>query len=116
MKILYRIAADILVIFHTILFLFILLGWLIPNVWWLYMIALVITLVSDIVFGYCILSRWEFWLRKKVNPNIDYDFGFATYYTYKLTNHRMSNVFFDRAAIVFLIIMILLQVYFKFLF
>lgn len=116
MKPLYRILADILVIVHTTFFFFVLFGWLFPSLWYVYMTALVLTLLSDIIFGYCIISKWEFALRKKVNPNTDYDYSWATYYTYKLTNHKMSNTFYNRAAIIFLVLSLGINLFFWFLF
>jgi hypothetical protein len=116
MKLFYRIIADTIVIIHVCVFAFVLFGWAIPSLWYTYMTALVLTLLSDIVFGYCIISRWEFALRKKINPDINYDYSWATYYTYKLTNHRMSNTFYNRAAIIFLVASLAINLFFRFLF
>ena len=67
MKFFYRVGADAIFILHFLLVLFVVFGWLTPRLWPWYMAALVVTLISDMVFGYCILSKWEFDLRKKHN-------------------------------------------------
>ncbi|MBP6884720.1 MAG: DUF2784 family protein [Candidatus Pacebacteria bacterium] len=112
-KTLYRIFADILFVFHAVLFVLILAGFLFPALWYPYMAVLVLALASDILFGYCLLSKWEFELRRKWNPNIDYNYTFASFYTYRLTNNKMSDVFYRRAALVFLAFSIGLNLYFK---
>ncbi len=115
MNLFYRILADAIFILHFILLFIALFGWGIPGLWYLYMGGLVSALVSDLVLGYCILSRWEFALRRKVNPEIEYDYAWSTYYTYKFTNHRIPNQFFMRTATSFLVLSIGLNLYFKFL-
>lgn len=112
MKLLYRIAADLIFLFHAALVLVVLFGWLVPALWPAYMVLLVLTLVSDMVFGYCIVSKWEFNLRKKYNPDIEYRFAWATYYTHKLTRDRISETFYLRAATVFLVGSLSINVYF----
>jgi hypothetical protein len=116
MKLLYRIGADIILIAHFFLVLLAICGFLIPSLWYAYMAVLIATLVSDLVFGYCILSKWEFDLRKRINPKINYDFAWTTYYTYKLTNQRISNTFYKHAATTTLVLCIALNLYFKFWF
>ncbi|MBP9710895.1 MAG: DUF2784 family protein [Candidatus Pacebacteria bacterium] len=116
MKVLYRTGADAIFILHFLLVLLVVFGFLLPSFWYLYMAALVATLISDLVFGYCILSKWEFDLRKKINPKINYNFTWTTYYTYKITNYKISDNFYRRASIVVLVGCIALNLYFKFLF
>ena len=76
------------------------------------MTLLALTLFSELLFGYCVVSKWEFELRKKLNPNIHYDYSWSTFYTYKLTNKRISDEFLNRAAIVFLVSSILINLHF----
>lgn len=114
MKLLYRTLAEVILLIHFLLFLFVLLGPMFPDWWYLYMGALFATLLSDIALGYCIFSKWEFDLRRKVNPELYYDFAWATYYTYKLTNQRLSNKFYNNAIIVFFVFAISINLYFKF--
>ena len=115
MNFLYRTAANLIFVFHFFLVLLVLFGWLVPSLWYLYMATLVATLISDLVFGYCILSKWEFSLRRLVNPKLNYDFTWTTYYTHKFTNQKVSHRFFKQTAVVFLILSIAINLYFKFL-
>jgi hypothetical protein len=116
MKFWHRIVAELILGLHIFAVFLILFGWALPDMWWLYMSALVGTLVSDAIFGYCILSKWEFDLRKKYNPATDYDFSWTSYYTYKLTNVHISNRFYRIVAFTFLPLSIVINLYFKFLF
>ena len=117
MKIVYRTAAELIFLFHLGLFLLVVFfGWYVPSLWPWYIAALVATLISDLVYGYCILSKWEFDLRKKINPGTNYDFTWATHYTYKLTNHRISNVLYWWMSIFFLTASLANSLYFHFLY
>ncbi len=116
MRLFYRLAADGIFVAHLLLVLLALFGFLVPALWYAYMAALAATLVSDLVFGYCILSKWEFDLRKRIDPQTNYDFAWATYYTYKLTNQRISNEFYKRAGISALVLIIALNLYFRYWF
>lgn len=57
---------------------------------------------------------WEFSLRKKIYPHLDYDYSYTSYYTYKLTHRRLSSHFISRAAIVFLVASIALNFFFQY--
>ena len=111
----YKTAAEGIFLLHLCLVLLVVFfGWYIPALWPWYVAALVATLVSDLLFGYCILSKWEFDLRRKVNPDTDYDFAWATYYTYKITNKRISNVLYWRLSIFFLTASLGISLYSRF--
>jgi hypothetical protein len=114
MKAVYKLSANLIFLLHFFIVIVAVFGWLVPSIWWFYMSVLVLTLLSDIVFGYCILSKWEFDLRKKLDPNTNYNFTWTTFYTYKLTNHRISDPFYKRAAIIAISAVILINLYFKF--
>jgi hypothetical protein len=113
---LYRACADLIFILHLTLVLVVLFGWAIPRLWPFYMTFLVITLISDVIFGYCILSKWEFTLRKKRDASVGYNYNWSTYYTHKLTQQHISDIFFTRLALVFLLISLGVNVYFHFFF
>jgi hypothetical protein len=115
MKLLYRITADIIWLVHFLVVVLVLFGWLVPNLWYLYMAVLVGTLVSEFLLSYCFLSKWEFDLRKKVNPKLDYDFTYASYYTYRLTQGHLSPRFLGRAGILFTSLSLVINLYFRFL-
>jgi len=113
-KYFYKILADVLFVVHVVFLVLVIVGFLFPKLWYAYMTALVLTFVSDILFSHCLMSKWEFDLRKKYDPSVDYNYTFASYYTYKLTNHKMSDKFYRMAAIVFLGLAISINLYFKF--
>jgi Protein of Unknown function (DUF2784) len=114
-KFLYILAADTLFVLHLILFLIVVFGWSIESIWGVYMTLLVLTLLSDIIFGYCLLSKWEFDLRKKIDPSIDYNFTWSTFYTHKFTANRIPDKLFKHVALSFLVISLSMNIYFKFL-
>jgi hypothetical protein len=80
------------------------------------MATIIITLISELSFGYCFLSKFEFDLRKKINPDLNYDYNFSSYYTYKLTNKIISNKFISIAGYILLIGSILINLYFHYFF
>src|SRR3989344_8629820 len=94
----YNIGANLLFIFHFLVVVIISFGWLISSIWYVYMATLIITFFSEVILGYCFLSKWEFSLRKKINPEVNYDYSFTSFYTYKLTQHRLSTTFIARAG------------------
>ena len=108
-----RFAADAIFLLHLAIVVIAAFGFLVPSIWYLYMAVLVGTLISEVVYGYCIVSKWEFDLRKKINPAMDYDYRWATYYTYKLTNRHISNRTYTYASIAFLVFAILINLYFR---
>lgn len=113
---LYRIAADMVFLIHFVVVVIVLFGWLIPDVWPLYMLVLVGTLLSELLLSYCVLSKWEFDLRKKIYPNLNYEYSYTSYYTYKLTRQHLSERFFARTGILFTSLSILINLYFHFVF
>lgn len=113
MRLFYRLSADVIWLIHFLVVVLLLFGWLMPSIWYAYMIALVLTLISELVWSYCILSKWEFDLRKKGDPTLDYDFSYASYYTYRLTQGYFSPRFLAYAGIVFTSVSLLINLYFK---
>lgn len=116
MKLLYRIGADAIWIVHFLVVVLVLFGWLVPSIWYIYIIVLSGTLLSELIWSYCVLSKWEFDLRKKCNPDISYDFTYSSYYTYRLTQGYLSPRFLGQAGIVFCSLSLILNIYFKFFF
>lgn len=114
-KIFYLALANFIFLFHFILIFIALFGWTKDRLWWVYISVLILTLISDLTFGYCILSKWEFSLRKKIHPEIDYDYTWTTFYTYEITNFRISNSFYKKMAVFFLVTSLVLSFYFKFM-
>jgi len=114
MKYLYRAAADLVWGIHFCVVVVVLFGWLVPSIWYVYMAALVSTLISDLVFKYCILSKWEFALRKMSGSGAVYDFTYTTYYTYRLTQGRLFQHFLGFVGIVFTSLSLFINIYFTF--
>jgi hypothetical protein len=115
MKVLYRLGADAIWFIHFLVVALVLFGWLVPSLWYLYMAVTAGVLVSELLWSYCILSKWEFDLRKKVSPELDYEYAYASYYTYRLTRGHLSPRFLARAGIVFTVLSLAINLYFKFL-
>lgn len=114
MRLVTRIAADCIFLIHCLAVAIIGFGWAIPNIWYLYMSILVVTVISEVALGYCFLSKWEFDLRKKIYPQLSYESGFSSYYTYRLTHQRLSKRFIANAALFFLLASLAIDIYFRF--
>lgn len=110
-----KILANAIFLIHLIFVLIIIFGWLVPELWPVYITLLVGSLISELVLNYCVLSKWEFDLRKKIDPTTNYDYSFSTYYTYRLTQKYISNEFIQIMGTVFLIASILISLYFRFM-
>ncbi len=108
-----RIVADLLFFLHGVVLFVILFGWAFASIWLLYVVTLVHTLLSLLVFGYCILSKWEFDLRKKLNPALHYDYSFVTFYTYKFTEKHISKSFVKNVGFIFLTLSLFFAFYFR---
>lgn len=98
---------------HCVVGVIIFLGWLWPSIWPLYIAILVYVFFQNLILGYCILSRWEFSLRRMLNPRLRYTYNFTTYYTYKLTHRRLSTRFVQVIGTFFLAASLGIQLYFK---
>lgn len=107
----YRVASETILLLHLVVVLIAVFGFLFPSIQYLYIGILLLTLISDLFLGYCILSKWEFDLRRKSNPTIDYNYTWTSYYTYKLTRYRISDTFYWRTSIVFLVVALAINLY-----
>jgi len=65
---------------HLLVVLINLTGWYFESFRWFYIGILSITLLSNLLLDYCPLTRWEFNLRKKINPNSNYGSSFLAQY------------------------------------
>ncbi len=108
-----RIAADTVFLIHAGVVVIVMFGWLVPSFWYFYMLVLLATLCSEIFFSYCILSQWEFALRKKIDPLLDYEYEFASYYTYRITQGRLSGSFLRSAGTLFAALSLVINVSFR---
>ena len=110
-----RILADALFLLHSAIYAIVLFGWLVPGLWYIYMATLTVALVLQLLLGHCFLSEWEFGLRKAIDPTVDYDYSFSSYYMYKLTHRFLSEQFIEIAGFVFLIGSLIINIGIKFL-
>jgi len=114
MRTLEHIAAVSVFLVHCAIVVLILFGWFVPELRSIVYILAAIVLVQDLLLNYCILSRWEFSLRRMLNPRLRYDYTFTSYYTYKLTHQRIRTQFLRYAGIVYLSFFLLITTFFTF--
>ena len=105
--------ANFIFFIHALLFVYALFGWLVPVSIWIYIGVLFVALVLDLYFGYCFLSKWEFDLRKKVDPETNYVYNFSSYYADKWLRNYISPSFVDRLAHVYLLCMLAITIFFE---
>jgi len=98
---LYRVGAEFLFLALFSVVVTVLFGWLFPSIWPLYMVALAGTFLSNITLRRCVLSDWEFSLRRRYDPTTSYDYSYSSFYTYKLTKQRISDGFLLKVGLVF---------------
>ncbi|MCA9352775.1 DUF2784 family protein [Patescibacteria group bacterium] len=115
MKIIYRTIGDIILLLHIFIFAVVVFGGFFPQYQNLYLAMIVLTILSDLVFGYCVVSKWEYYFRKKVDPRLNYDFTWTVHYLHKITNKNISPVFYKYVSAIFLILSLGIQLYFRFL-
>jgi hypothetical protein len=111
MKTLEHLGAILIFILHCAVVIIALFGWMWPILWPVYVLLITIVLLQDALLGYCILSKWEFALRRMLNPKLRYDYTFTSFYTYKLTHKRLSTQFIRVAGIIFLSSSLVLTLY-----
>jgi Protein of Unknown function (DUF2784) len=116
MKIVYRLLADTIWVLHFLVVFTVLFGWLFPSLWYVYMFVLASTFISNIFWNYCFLSKWEFYLRKKINPKLEYDFTYTSYYTYNLTKGYLSKDFLRWVGLGLTSTSLIINLYFAYFF
>jgi len=97
--------ANTLFMLHCLFAIFLLTGWLFPQIKILYLTVLIMWLSSWIFLGYCPFTKWEFSLRRKYNKSIDPNAEAIKYYMYKFFKINLST---DSILIVGLIVFIIL--------
>lgn len=83
-KVLYRILADFVFVVHLSLVLLVVVGWLVPVLFYPFLVAVVLTFLSELFFGFCFLSKIEFGLRKRIDPNKIFDKSCIAHYVRSL--------------------------------
>lgn len=79
-RFLYLSTANIIFVIHLFLVLVVTFGWLTDSLFYLFIITITATVLSELVFGYCVLSKWEFDLRRKIDPSKVYDTSCIMHY------------------------------------
>ena len=82
-KIAYLALANLFFFVHLAIILINGILWLFPSLFYIFLPTIIITILTEIFWGSCFLSNWEFNLRRKVNPGAVYAPSFITHYTYK---------------------------------
>ena len=91
----------------------VLIGWYYPILQTTHLIITSLVLLAEIFLGYCPLTRWEFLLRKKVEPSINYDSSFLSYYAYKILKMDIPGRKIKYPAIVILVVVLALNILYK---
>lgn len=105
--------ANILFIIHFLLGVFILLGWLFPNIKILYLMILLLWISSWIFLGYCPITKWEFLLRRKYDKSIDPNAEAIKYYVYKFLKKDIPSQTIFMSGIVICIVLVILTLFIK---
>ena len=95
---LYLTIANSLFLIHATFAILVLVGWAIPGVFYIYFPALIAALVSELMFGYCVLTRWEFDIRKRLYPTSHYEHSFLIHYGSKLFHIARSDQFSKKST------------------
>ncbi len=98
-----RLMAELMFISHTVLMIILLVGWLFPEpYYYIYLAVLGLTFLTQMVFRYCILTEWEFYFRRMLDPELGPSPYYLTYYSHKMFPGLVSDTFVDRVSLVFL--------------
>lgn len=98
-----QLLAWFLAIAHPIITLTILFGWLIPEISYWYIAVLTGTALSWILAGHCVLSVWEFRIRKKLDPDLEeYEHLYIHYHMRKWVGYAPPVSFIKTVGYVFI--------------
>ena len=98
-----RILAEIIFSAHTVLMIILLFGWLLPvPYYYVYLTVLALTLVTQLLFRYCLLTAWEFYFRRTLDPSVGESPYYLTYYSHKMFHGAVTDTFVDRISLVFM--------------
>lgn len=105
-----KLTADFIFLVHFALVALVSLGWLIPGFFYAHLTLLALTLISELTLGYCVLTRLEFGLRRKMDPTLVFDKSCMVHYTRKWRGlaPRIPTVspttFFKRNSFLFILL------------
>jgi len=83
MRISYRLTANFVFLIHLILVCILVVGWLLPGLFYLHLTLLLATFLSEIFLGYYLLTHLEFGIRKKLDPTLLFDKSCIVHYIRK---------------------------------
>lgn len=101
---------NILFVLHFIFVFIILFGWIFPSLHFIYISILLGTLLCWIFLGYCPITKWEFNIRKKYEPELNYKNEYLEYYFSKFFKVNIPVMFIRFWGITFLIISLLASI------
>ena len=113
MRILYSLSANIIFIFHLFIGIFILLGWLWPEIQTVYLTILILWASYWIFFGYCPITKLEFLMRSKYQKDIDIHADFIQHYVKKFFKKDISTQTILRGGFIIFLILIALTSFAK---
>ncbi|KND48706.1 MAG: hypothetical protein AB198_00090 [Parcubacteria bacterium C7867-003] len=111
-KFLYLTLANIIFLFHLTFVFIVSLGWLIPSMFYIFLVSLIAAVLSEVFLGYCFLTRWEFDLRRKIYPSQEFDSSCIFHYGRllfglgpRIAQEKVSKNFFQKhsSLLIFLI-------------
>jgi hypothetical protein len=94
-RLLIRLAAETVFLSHALAVSIITLGWAIPALYPIHLVLLFGGGVLQMMLGHCFLSRWEFALRRKLDPAISYDSAYITHYMRVLFGDQIRPEFMN---------------------
>lgn len=103
--------ANLFFLLHCLVGVFILTGWLFPQIKIFYLLFLVGWLSCWIILGYCPITKWEFGLRRKYDKSIEVNAEAITYYMYKFFKVSISSkgVFIGGLAVFCILVFLTLR-------
>jgi hypothetical protein len=104
------ILANFLFILHFFIVGILLFGWAFPRIYYIYVILLIITLIYWLFLGYCPITKWEFNIRRKYEPGLNYKNEYIEYYASKLFKINIPVFFIRIIGVIFLVISLLIAI------
>ncbi len=102
-------AVNILFILHFIFVIIIFFGWVFPSIHFIYVLILSGTLLCWVVLGYCPITRWEFNIRRKYEPNLNYKNEYLEYYFSKFLKINIPVTYIRFYGTLFIILSLLIS-------
>lgn len=102
--------AELMFYLHIVALIIIHLGWLLSGYRLSYLIFLVLVLAQHLILRYCVFTPWEFYFRRKINPNLSGSkSSFTVTYVKKYFGVLLSEKLVNIYSAGFLVFMIIVQ-------